>query len=309
MPRKRILFAGSAEICFSVDAPGNSAGSLRVSPNGKYAFSPGGQGLLTSVAASRLGYDAVFCGRVGDDYYGDRLIGVCRSEGLHVSNVTTDRELQTGMALTLLEDGRLVRTVRLPGANKTLSGAQIEDAMSCYPDAVSVSADLPLAAVLRASSAASMQGLPFFFDADTAGADLSNFPFERLSKTEILLINELDADAFAGESSAGNEEEKKTACYNLCKRFPVKYVVLKLGKRGCFIYDGKYFSAIVSSDSDPLDPAGASEAFTAALIGEYLETGDLEKAARFANNISLLTASRIGAMSSLPTKEEAKYLR
>lgn len=308
MAKKRILFAGSSEICFSVDSPRMSSPESLTVPDGKYVFSPGGYGLLTAVAASRLGYDAVFCGRVGDDYYGDRLIGVCRGEGLHISNVTTDREKQTGMVLTLMENHLPVRTIRLPGANRTLGGAQIEDAMSCYPDAVAVSADLPAVSVLRASAAAATNGLPFFLDAGPAEADLADFPFERLSKTEILLIGEKGAELFGGDSS-GNEEKKKTACYQLCKRFPVKYVVLKLGKRGCFLYDGKYFSAIVSSDADPLDSAGSSEAFSAALIGEYLETGNIEKAAKFANHISLLTASRVGGMTSLPTKEEAVYLR
>ena len=308
MSKKRILFAGSAEIGFTIDAPYYSSLSTPTVPNGKYSFGPCGHGLLTAVAASRLGYDAVFCGRVGDDYYGDRLIGICRNEGLHISNVTMDREQQTGMLITIQEDHNSVRRIRIPGANKNLGGAQIEDAMSCYPDAVSVSADLPLTSILRASSAAESRGLPFFLDVGPAGSDLSEFPFERLSKTEILLINEKDAEAFAGDSF-GNEEKKKTACYTLCKRFPVRYVILKLGKRGCFLYDGKYFSAIVSSDADPLDPSGSSEAFSAALIGEYLEKGDIEKAARFANNVSLLTSSRVGGISSLPTKEEAEYLR
>ena len=308
MSRKRILFAGSAEICFAVNAPHYTSLPTPTVPNGSYAFSPGGHGMLTAVAAGRLGYDAVFCGRVGDDYYGDRLIGICRSEGLHISNVTTDRELQTGMTITLQESPRSVRTVRLPGANQNLSGSQIEDALSCYPDAVALSMELPRSAILRGSSAAAAQGLPFFLDVGLEGPSLADFPFERLSQTEILLINEQDAEAFA-EGAGGNEEKKKLACYNLCKRFPVKYVILKLGKRGCFLYDGKYFSAVVSSDADPLDITGASEAFSAALIGEYLETGDIERAARFANNVSLLTASRIGGISSLPTKEEASYLR
>ena len=308
MTKKRILFAGSAEICFFVNAPHYSALPTSTVHNGTYSFSPGGHGMLTAIAASRLGYDAVFCGRVGDDYYGDRLIGVCRSEGLHISNVTMDRDNQTGMTLRVQEDHNTVREIRMPGANLKLSGSQIEDALSCYPDAVAVSMEMPRQSVLQASSAASQQGLPFFLDIGPAGPDLTDFPFERLNKTEILLINEKDAEAFAGESF-GNEEKKKTACYNLCKRFQLKYVVLKLGKRGCFLYDGKYFSAIVSSDADPLDITGASEAFSAALIGEYLQTGDIEKAARFANNVSLLTASRIGGLSSLPTKEEAAYLR
>lgn len=308
MSRKRILFAGSAEICFHIHAPHYSSLPTPTVPNGTYSFSPGGHGMLTAVAAGRLGYDAVFCGRVGDDYYGDRLIGICRNEGLHISNVTTDRELQTGMTLTVQESPRSIQTIRMPGANQNLSGSQIEDALSCYPDAVALSMELPRAAILKASSAAAAQGLPFFLDVGPEGPSLADFPFERLNRTEILLINEQDAEAFADDAS-GNEEKKKRACYNLCKRFPVKYVILKLGKRGCFLYDGKYFSAVVSSDADPLDITGASEAFSAALIGEYLETGDIERAARFANNVSLLTASRIGGLSSLPTKEEAAYLR
>lgn len=308
VPKKRILYAGSAEICFAIDAPFVPESGETLLSDGKYAFSPSGHGMLTAIAAGRLGYDAVLCGRVGDDYYGDRLLGLCRNEGLHVSNITTDRELQTGLSVTVNEKKNGKRTIRFPGANTHISGTQIEDALSCYPDAVAVSMDLPRSTVFRAAASAALQGIPLFLDAAGIGSEIADYPFEKINKAEILFIDEKEAD-FLADAAGGNEEKKKMACYSLCKRFNVKYVILRLGKKGCFLYDGKYFSAIVSADADPLDEDGAVEAFTAALIGEYLETENIEKAAKFANNIAALTASRIGGYSSLPTKEEASYLK
>ena len=129
-----------------------------------------------------------------------------------------------------------------------------------------------------------------------------DFPFEKLGATELLILGEEDARLFSGIDPA-NEENRKLACYTIRKRFDVRYIVLQLGNVGSFIYDGKYFSAISGPESEVVDPAGASEAYTAALVGEYLHGGDLRSAAEFASAVYAATASRHGGYQSLPKKK------
>lgn len=304
MAVKRMLFVGNAVIRFAVGTPYIPTPGETIRSDANYTFAPSGRSALSAVAAARLGYDAVLCARVGNDYYGDRLIEVFKAEKLRITDVTVDRENQTGLALELVEENGTTRSVLFPGANQTLTGAHGEAALTCYPDAIVASLESEPETVIRLSEIAHEHGIPFFLDA-TAQRDAmpADFPFEQLAKTEILIMDEEDARLFSGIDPI-NEEKRKLACYTVFKRFDVGYILLQLGSRGCFLYDGKYFSAISSLDDTVVDAAGASEAFTAALIGEYLKTGDLRASAEFADTVYAKTASKHGGFGSLPYKNE-----
>ena len=94
----------------------------------------------------------------------------------------------------------------------------------------------------------------------------------------------------------------------LCSRVSIRYVVLKLGGRGCYVYDGKYCDLVSPYDVEPVDTTAAGDAFTAALTAEYLRTGDIIAAARFANAAGALTVTKKGAIKSLPVREEVEAL-
>ena len=304
MPRKRMLFIGGAQIRFAVGTARTPAPGEILRSEANYTFAPCGRSILGAIAAARLGYDTAICARVGDDYYGDRLRDVCKKEGIHSSNVTVDRTLQTGLALELVEQSGVCRTILYPGANRGLDRSHAENALACLPDAIVASLEAEPEAIVQFAALAAERGIPFYVDATARrGVVPADFPFEQLARAEILLLDEEDAYTFSGVSPI-NEEQRKMACYTLRKRFDVRYILLRLGARGCFLYDGKYFSAISAFDEEPVDPAGASEAFTAALIGEYLNTGDLRAAAEFANNVYAKTASVAGGYRSLPRRSE-----
>ncbi len=304
MARKRMLFVGSAAIRFALGTPRLPAPEETVRSDANYTFAPDGRSLLSAVAASRLGFDAALCARVGDDYYGDRLIEVCRKDGLHVSHVRTEQDAQTELLLDIVEETGSCRTIRFSGAGASLSAEDAERAFSSLPDAVVVSLEADVQTVLATAALAKEKDLPLFIDATVPrGSGTDPFPFEQIPKAEILLLNEDDALLQTGIFT-NNEENRKLVCYTLRKRFDVRYVLLQLGSRGCFLYDGKYFSAISSFDVETVDPAGASEAFGAALIGAYMETGDLRSAADFANTVYAKTASRFGGFRTLPTRSE-----
>lgn len=303
MAKKRLLFVGNAAIRFAVGTPYIPVRGESILSDGNYTFAPGGRSALSAIAAARLGYDAVLCARVGDDYYGDRLVEVFKSEGLHIANVTVKRECQTGLSLELTERDGTTREIFFPGANAHLDYTYAEGAMGSYPDAIVASLEGEPEMILRLSAVAEERGIPFFLDGSVRREAVpTDFPFEKLGATELLILNEEDARLFSG-IEPGNEENRKLACYTIRKRFDVRYIVLQLGNVGSFIYDGKYFSAISGPESEVVDPAGASEAYTAALVGHYLHGGDLRSAAEFASAVYSAVASRHGGYQSLPKKK------
>jgi ribokinase len=89
-------------------------------------------------------------------------------------------------------------------------------------------------------------------------------------------------------------------------RRKMQHLVIKLGSRGAFIYDGKHYDMIPAFRADKVvDTTAAGDAFTAAMTLRYLENGgDIKDAVRYGSAAGALTVSRKGAAESVPTKEE-----
>jgi ribokinase len=62
--------------------------------------------------------------------------------------------------------------------------------------------------------------------------------------------------------------------------------------------------AIPSYNVTAVDTTAAGDAFTAAMTYEYLRSGDIKSACRYANAVGALTVTKKGALPSLPTEEQ-----
>ena len=301
---KRILVAGSSNIDFRLTTPYIPAPGETMISEGRYNFAAGGKGANAAVAAASLGADVVFCSRVGDDAYGDRLIALFGEKGIDTRYVKVDKTEQTGLNVVMLEKSGSNRIISYSGANSKISDIDVEAAFSCYPDGVLVQFDLREEAVIAAARNANYENLPLFVD---AGSVTSKFPLERLEKIEIISPNEAETEALTGIRPS-NLENCLRASIALCNKVDIRYVVLKLGNRGCYVYDGKYCDLISPVEVSVVDKTAAGDVFTAALATEYLRTGDILASARFANAAGALTVSRSGSIASVPTLEEVRAI-
>jgi sugar/nucleoside kinase (ribokinase family) len=72
-------------------------------------------------------------------------------------------------------------------------------------------------------------------------------------------------------------------------------VILKYGKKGCFIGDSKNVEFIQQNEQvESGDTTGAGDAFTAAFISNYLKNNSLKKAAVYANKIAAKCVKNTG---------------
>lgn len=301
---KRILVAGSSNIDFLLTTPYIPAPGETMISSGKYAFTPGGKGANAAIAAKEMGAEVIFCSRVGDDAYGDRLVALFNERGIDTRYIKVDRIEQTGLAVVMLEKSGANRIIVYSGANSKISESDVEEAFSCYPDAVLTQFEIKPDAIIAAAKTAAYEGIPLFVDAGPADA---SFPLERLEKVEIFSPNENETEILTS-IRPNNLENCLRASIALCNRVDIKYVVLKLGERGCFVYDGKYCDLISPYDVNVVDTTAAGDVFTAALTAEYLRTGDILGSAKFANAAGALAVSKLGAVNSVPTLEEVKKL-
>ena len=299
-PKPRILAVGSTNTDFvaAVDFVPNAGET--VMSDGSYSFVPGGKGANAAVAAARLGADVVFCARVGNDSNGKMLRSTYEAEKIDTRYLTTDKTLPTGLAAIFVESNGANRIVVFPGANSALCREDVEEALTSYPDALLVQFEIPLDTVYYSVEQANKGNVPVIID---AGPIIPDLDLSKLGKIEIFSPNESEAQALTGIKPYDPESYIKI-CLDLYSKLDTKYVVLKLGHRGCYVYDGKMGVAIPSYNVTAVDTTAAGDAFTAAMTYEYLRSGDIKSACRYANAVGALTVTKKGALPSLPTEEQ-----
>lgn len=299
--KPRILVVGSANVDFVQRVTRVPlAGETVVSPHG-YGFIPGGKGANCAVAASRLGAEVIFCARLGADNYGLELRKVYIEDNIDIRHIKLDKTVQTGLASIMVEKDGTNRIIVYPGANELLSTGDVEEAFTAFPDALLTQFEISSAVVVSAVSQAADLSIPVIIDGGPARKD---FPFSALTKVEIFSPNESETFAYTGVRPV-NMNTCLHACMKLHNSMNVKYIVLKLGDRGAYIYDGKYSDFIAPYSVTAVDTTAAGDAFTAALTYQYLETkGDIKFACKYANAVGALTVTGKGAVTSLPTAAE-----
>lgn len=304
MCAKRILTVGSTNIDFVLTTPYLPAPGETLRSGGEYSFTPGGKGANAAAAVAAFGADSVFCTRVGDDAYGDRMLRALEERGINTKYVRVDRREQTGLAVITVEKDGTNRIIVYPGANDKINLGDLEAAFTCYPDAVLLQFEINRDTVISAARLAADESIPLIVDAGPATPD---FPLEKLERVEILTPNETETEILTG-IRPDSLENCLRASMALCSRVATKYVVLKLGGRGCYVYDGKYCDIISPFDTNVVDTTAAGDIFTAALSAEYLRSGDIIASARFANAAGALAVSKRGSMNSVPTLAQVNEL-
>lgn len=297
---KRVLVVSSANLDFVQRMRRLPNAGETVIESASYGYVPGGKGANSAVAFARMGNDCVFCTRLGADNNGNRLRAVYDKEGIDTRFIARDRTAPTGLASILVEEDGANRIIVYPGANEKLNPSDIEEAFTCYPDAVYLQFEIPDKAVFAAARFAAEKKIPLFVDAGPARAD---FPLEQLGHMEIFSPNETETRVYTGITPDGGEACLRAAI-KLSTMVDARYIVIKLGGRGAYIYDGKYYHIVPTIPVPVVDTTAAGDTFTAALVHFYLEGVEIERATYLANCAASIGVSRAGAYTSIPTLKE-----
>ena len=298
---KRVLVVSSANLDFvqrmrRVPRAGETVTETDIG----YSYVPGGKGANSAVTFARLGDDCVFCTRLGMDGNGTRLLSVYEKEGIDTRFIVRDKKVPTGLASILVEENGANRIIVYPGANNALSAADAEEALTCYPDGVYLQFEIPDEAVIAASHFARAKNIPVFVDAGPARAE---FPLEKLGRVEIFSPNESETRAYTGIEPAGADSCLRAAI-KLASRVDARYIVIKLGGRGAFIYDGKFSHIVPAIPVNAVDTTAAGDIFTSTLVHFYLQGMDILNATYMGHCAAAIGVSRPGAYTSIPTKAE-----
>ena len=302
MLKPRILVIGDArtELVISTDSMPERNGRSEAE---SVDYFPGGKGIISSVALARLGADAVLCSALGDDIYEKELVEYLESERIDTRYSPKKRGESTPTDIIIKDYTGNEKTISYVGAIEKLSESDIEEAFISYPDAVILHGALPEKIIDETVKQTGEHGLPLFL---LTLPDPSRYPLSRIGECEILVTDENGALKYTGIRPS-DQEKCMRACFALSQRVKAKYVIIRLGERGTFLFDGK-FSTFVSA-YDVAQPKGveSDDAFGAALVYEYLRSdGDIARACDFATVVSAVFLTRGGGLRAYPYFEDVR---
>ena len=297
----KILLVGSANMDLSMNVYKIPERGETVLDDGGVAYTPGGKGANAAVTIAKLGGECVFCAKLGRDAHGQKLYNYYKECGINTSYIKVDPESPTGLAVVMKEADGSNRIIVYPGANRTLNNDNVIEAFNSKPDALYLGFEIPFNMALAAAKIAAANNVPIFVDAAPAS---KSYPLESLPEVEIFSPNETETFEYTGIMPKGTDSCLQAA-YALYQKVKAKYIVLKLGSRGAFFFDGKHFDLIPAYRADEVvDTTAAGDTFTAGMTLEYLRSGNIKNAIRFGAAAAAISVSRKGAGASVPTAAE-----
>jgi ribokinase len=253
-----------------------------------YAEHPGGKGLNQAVAAARSGAVTAFVGAVGADHAGERLRGVAAAEGIDVSGLGT-AQAPTGRALIGVDDRAENSIIVVPGANGTVSTAQVNASMPAAR-VVLVQLEIPVDAVTAALAAGRAAGARTVLNP----APAAELPDELLALCDVVVPNEHELELVGGVEAL--------------RAAGVGAVVVTLGSRGVRVITAAGTTDVAAFPVTPVDTTGAGDSFCGALSARLAAGDDLLDAVRYAAAAGALATTVAGAVPSLPRAEAVRAL-
>ena len=262
-----------------------------------YGYACGGKGANQAVGLARLGAKTKMIGKVAADSNGEKLLENLKKNSIDISCVS-NKGSQTGMAAILIDGEGKNRIVVYEGANAEINAEEAADAVNGI-DLLLVQFETKEEVVIECVNAAIKKGITTVIDCGPA----KQFSLEKMQGATILSPNESETKALTGISPDDDASILK-ASQVLSERSKAKYIVLKLGSRGCSVFDGETLRIMPAYDSKVVDTTAAGDCFTAAMALEFLRSGDIYAACDMGNKAGSIAVSRMGAESSMPTAEE-----
>ncbi|MEU6078302.1 ribokinase [Micromonospora sp. NPDC047074] len=294
MRQTRVVVVGSANMDLVGTAPAlPRPGETLLGTD--FVMVPGGKGANQAIAAARAGASCAFLGAIGSDSFGVTLRARITAAGVDTDQLRTTYGM-SGVALVMVNaDGENAILVS-PGANASMAGlTEPELTVVREADVLLAQLEIPVATVTEAAVAARAAGTRVVLNA----APAVPVPAELLAATDLLVVNETEAQALTGRG-----RDEPSILLDLAPR-----AVLTLGAEGAWYGDRDGTAVHVPAVKvDVVDSTAAGDAFTAALAVAWGEGRDVVDAVRWAAAAGAACARRLGASVALPRRDEIDEL-
>lgn len=257
-----------------------------------FAETGGGMGANAAVTVQRLGGQAIYWGRVGDDETGEQVIALFKREGVDVSALRRLDGYRTKIATILIDarGERLVVSSQPQGYPPDASWLPVERVAES--DAVLADTRWP-AGAQRLFDAAAAASKPSVLDGDAGDA-------QQVRATALLATHPFFSQPMLASFELGEPDDV------LPQLFGGRNIAcgVTLGAIGTMWFDGKSIQHTPSPSIDAVDTLAAGDTWHGALALALAERKLLSSAIEFANAVAAMKCTRFGGRVGIPKRDE-----
>lgn len=300
MPRLAVV--GSVNMDLVIRAP-RLPGAGETILGGPFETFGGGKGANQAVAAARLGAEVAFIGCAGRDAWGEQMRALLAAERIDLAHLIARGGETTGAAIITVDPLGQNTIVVAPGANMALTPRDVEAAreeIACA-DALLLQLESPLDANRRAMEIAREADVSVLLNA----APARPLDSDLLDMVDLLIVNETEARLLCGLDDPDLTETQIASHLAAACR---GHVIITLGRAGAVHFDGRSLTRQAAFAVESVDATGAGDAFAAAFAVAWCEGAEVREALTFACAAGALAVTRMGAMASLPRRNEVEAL-
>ena len=265
------------------------------------AFSAGGKGANQAVQAAKLKTPTYMVGCVGTDASADFLVNTAKEYGVNVDYIRKVPGSSGMGVINAVEEGSVYACI-VRGANFEVTKEDVDNAMPILKESgvCILQNEIPVEIIAYAIDKAKEAGCIVVLNA----APAIELPEECLSKVDILVVNEVEAEFYCHEK-IDSVEKAKTEIKKMAEKYN-NNVIFTLGKDGAVAYENGTIEFIPAMKVDAIETTGAGDSYIGAVSHSIIEGKSLIEACKFATKCSAITVCRMGAQPSMPTLEDVE---
>ena len=265
----------------------------------------GGCALNTPSCLAKLGLRAAALGKVGEDTFGDFVLGLLTERGVDASGVLRDRALPTSASVALVDPAGERTFLHVAGANGGIRAEEL-GSLPFAGRALHIAGALVLDALDGEPTAALLaearrRGIQTSIDTVFDGSGRWERVLPALPHCDLVTPALREAQAITGEQSPARVAARLL-------ELGARVAAVTLGPEGCYVAGDGFTGHVPAVPVDVVDGTGAGDAFAAGFLYGLLERWPLERCARFANAAGALATTAVGAFEGVGDLEETLRL-
>jgi pseudouridine kinase len=291
-----VLAIGSA----GIDLVGRASRPLQpgTSNPGRLRLSHGGVARNVAENLARLGTEAVLISAVGDDPPGHQLLDGLRAAGVNVDQVLTVPEATTGSYLAVLEqDGGLHLGLDDMGVVSALTPEYLRERTELFREAALVFLDANLPAQTLTAAVRLARRLNVRVAADPTSVSLATRLTPHLERLWLVTPNEAEAAALCPLPVPHADVSRALAAARHLVSLGVQIAMVTMAEFGVGYASAEGSGHLPALRTEVVDPTGAGDALTAAVLFGLLNDIPLDESVRLGLSAAALTLRTPGTVA------------
>lgn len=262
----------------------------------------GGKGANQAVAVARMGGDALFIARLGDDSFGHQSLAMLDKEGVDTRFVQLTTGVSTGVAMISVDEKGENSIIVASGANAMLSETDVEAAREeiCRASILLMQLETPIPTLMYAARMAHEAGVTVVLNPAPYPKDA--LPGDFLEYIDIITPNETEASGMSGIEIV--DEASALRAIRAIQKLGVKTVIITAGGAGAYTEEKGNLRHIEAFKAHVVDTTAAGDTFCGTLCVALSQGKTLAQSIRDANKAASISVTRMGAWCSIPCSNE-----